>query len=214
MLSVASRAIRTTEPNRPATVSESVTRLCPDSIPSHPGGRVIRPTGTSIPQTRGPATGGRRASIPHQRTGPSAKPESAITGPEQGHPAGPRRATAGPAASIRPARGTGGPPSQGRQPVRHTGETFVRPGRPPPPDEHPGTGHPPYGENIRQAGANNRRTRASIQSQSVGDHRLGCRSAGLRAQSVLPVLGCHPPGRRGCWCNSRLAESWRCGLVT
>src|SRR6185437_12372728 len=140
MLSVASRAIRTTEPNRPATVS--------DSIPSHHrGGRAIRPTGTNIPDPGGPATGGSRASIPRQRTGPSAKPGWAITGPEQGHPAGPARAAAGPAASIRPARGTGGPPSQGRQPVRHIGETFVRPGRATTTSGRTsqGTGHPPYG---------------------------------------------------------------------
>src|SRR6185437_7512421 len=54
----------TTEPNRPATVSESVTRLCPDSIPSHPGGRVIRPTGTSIPQTRGACNRGQPGEHP------------------------------------------------------------------------------------------------------------------------------------------------------
>src|SRR6185312_10675749 len=161
MLSVASRAIRTTEPNRPATVS--------DSIPSHHrGGRAIRPTGTNIPQTPGGCNRGQPGEHPPPEDWSIRQTRVGVTGPEQGHPAGPGRAAAGPAASIRPARGTGGPPSQGRQPVRHIGETFVRPGRATTTSGRTsqGTGHPPYGgKTSDKPGERPPDPRASIQAR-------------------------------------------------
>ena len=191
MLSVASRAIRTTEPNRPATVS--------DSIPSHHrGGRAIRPTGTNIPQTPGGCNRGQPGehpppedwSIRQTRVGdhrPGARPSgragtsSCRTRSEHPPGQGNGRSTEPGAAACPTYRGN----------IRQTGAS----------DHHlraniPGDGPSAIRrKNIRQTGRTTAGPAREHPSQSVGYHRLGCRSAGLRAQSVPPVLGCRPPGR-------------------
>ena len=131
------------------------------SDPPH-GDEHPRPRGGLQPGAAGRASPARGLVHPPNQGGRSQARSKAIRQGRDEQLPDPQRA------SARPARGTGGPPSQGRQPVRHTGETFVRPGRATTTSGRTsqGTGHPPYGgKTSDKPGERPPDPRASIQAR-------------------------------------------------